>query len=218
MFVSKARLNTHTFIHKLIHQWTYVYMNTGKILSKHPRDKTKCKIKKAEKIDISLWVRNTSNWINLYNIFLVADVQCKLNVFPCRGGVWICVLYNFHFFSFFLLLKIISPFIEYSWRGEKSKRFIHPNWIKEKWNKHWVHNKFLFYLYCLSKYLLDNLYQHISCFICRLLFVSPSSSNSTRKFMCEANEFLVRFSLPLFIYLLGLYCAEMNIIKLRKGA
>lgn len=29
-----------------------------------------------------------------------------------------------------------------------------------------------------------------------------------RNFMCEANEFLVRFSLPLFIYLLGLYCAD----------
>lgn len=125
------------------------------------------------------------------------------------AALWICVLYNFHFFL--RSSENYIPFIEYSWRGEKSKRFIHPNWIKEKWNKHRVHNKFLFYLYCLSKYLLDNLYQHISCFICRLLFVSPSSSTES---LCVKQMNFSLDSVFRYLFIYWDYIVQMNIIKL----
>lgn len=154
MFVSKARLNTHI----------YEILSNIHVIKR-------IRWKKAKKLiflcgyvirQIGL-ICTISSSLRMYNI----SWTCFL------AALWICVLYNFHFFL--PSSENYIPFIEYSWRGEKSKRFIHPNWIKEKWNKSTgVHNKFLFYLYCLCKYLLDNLYQHISCFICRLLFVSPS--------------------------------------------
>jgi len=141
MFVSKARLNTH--IHEILSNIHVI---------------KRIRWKKGKKIDISLWVRNTSNWINLYDIFLVADVQYKLNVFPCRA-LNMCFI-QFPFFSSFFWK--LYPIHGTQLKRRKIQKIYSSHWIKEKWNKHRVHNKFLFYLYCLSKYLLDNLYLHIS--------------------------------------------------------